>query len=153
MPESKKEDHLDFVCSFCGEQASEIGGMISSQTGAGKICYECLKVIGELQWEEAVETAAKAQGQDASLRATCLMKPQIVSRFVTELVRPVTWSDLGINWICDGCGWRLRLDSSAQPPPEHSYEIVMGSWLDLRVENIPDPKFVTLCNSRWRRLL
>ena len=153
MTERHKEgDYADYVCSFCGEKASGKGGVISSQTGSARICYECLKVLGEMQWEEAVERAAEAQREDTKLPANRLMEPQIVTRYVSDPVDPVTWLDSGIDWICDGCKWRLRLDSSVQPPAEHSYEIVLGNWLDFRLEKIPERKFVTLCNSRWRRL-
>lgn len=148
-----QKDPCDFVCSFCGKEAIAIEGMISSQNGAAHICNECLKVIAEIQWEEVVETATKAQSQDTSLAATRLMQPQIITRFVSEDIHPLTWSGCGVDWICDGCGWRLRLDLSAQPPEEHSYEIVMGSWLDIRFERIPERKFTTMCTARWRRLL
>ncbi len=154
MAEDDQENPLDRVCSFCGKQAIETQGMISNQTAPfGNICDECLKLVAEMQWEQLVETAAETQGQDTDLAATRLMKPQIVTRFVSEDVRHVTWSDLGVNWICDGCGWRLRLGGSAQPPQVHSYEILMGSWLDMRVEKIPQRKFAKMCTSRWRRLL
>jgi hypothetical protein len=153
MTEDDQEDGPNLVCSFCGKEAIETKGMIASQPGSGKICDECLNFIADIQWEQMVETAAEAQSQDTSLPATRLMKPQIVTRFVSEDVHPATRSEFGVDWICDGCGWRLRLNSSAQPPPEHSYEIVMGSWLDISAEKIPERKFASMCTARWRRLL
>jgi hypothetical protein len=152
MIKEQPKNGNDLVCSFCGKRGFETKAMISSQTGSGNICDECLNVIADLQWEEVVETAAEAQSQDASLAPSRLMKPQIVTRFVSEEVHPATWSSLGIDWICDGCGWRLRLDSNEQPPREHSYEIVMSRWHEIRVE-IPKRKFVNMCNARWRRAL
>jgi hypothetical protein len=154
MTGDDQEDRGDFVCSFCGKKAIDIQReMIFSLTDPGRICDECLKLIAEIHWERIVEVAAETQSRDANPTITRLMMPQIITRFVSENVNPVTWSDLGVDWICDGCGWRLRLDSNAQPPQEHSYEIMMGSWLDIRVEKIPERKFASMCTTRWRRLL
>jgi hypothetical protein len=124
--------------------------MITS--GTGTICDECLKVIAEMQWEELLERASDRDNQDPSFPAGRLMKPQIVTRFVNEDVQPAPWRELGVDWICDGCGWRLRLDGNAQPPPDHSHEILMANWLHLGVKEIPPLKFVKMCNARWRRV-
>jgi ClpX C4-type zinc finger len=101
MTEEDQKDR-DFVCSFCGKEAPEIQGMIASQTHSGIICDECLNLIAEIQWEGAVEAAAKEQGQDTSIAATRLMRPQIVTRYVSEDVHPATWPEFGVDWICDG---------------------------------------------------
>ena len=150
VADDDRKDPGDFICSFCGKEAVQIQGMITS--GTGTICNECLKDIADIQWEALLEAAHDEQNQDPTFPARRLMKPQVVTRFVSEEPRRTSSNMLGVEWVCDGCGWRLHLQSEAQPPADHSHEILMSNWLYLGVERIPQRKFAKMCNPRWRRL-
>ena len=57
----------------------------------------------------------------------------------------------GVDWVCEGCGWRLRLKRGSVPPSQHSEQISLG-LLEGPVPELPRLELVPACpNPEWKR--
>lgn len=140
------------ACSFCGKNQNEVAKIIAGPQV--NICDECIDLCNEIIEDESVspDELVEDYTQETS-GGEYLTKPQIVTRYTKDRVTTLPSSDLrGWYWMCEGCGWRLKLAPGAKPPSEHSEEIALGYWPE-PPGMLPPREVVPACpNPNWRRV-
>ncbi len=144
-------------CSFCGKDQNQVRKLVAGPTVY--ICDECIDLCNEIIGEEASDEVGPREFDSLAGRSwpgKYLMPPQIVTRFSNlDLKRYMDESPTAVLWICEGCGWNLRLKPDAWPPSEHSIEFTLAQWPDRpRDLTLYEATFIPRCDdARWRRLL
>lgn len=140
------------ACSFCGKDQDQVGKLLAGPHV--NICDECIDLCNDIIEKEteipdqSLSAATKIQG------GTQFIKPQIVTRYVNEQVIVVSSSDpRGEYWVCEGCGWRIKLPAGKMPPIEHSEEIVLSQWPE-PPGKLPPRELIPSCpQPKWRKVV
>jgi hypothetical protein len=139
------------ACSFCGKNQDQIGKIITGPKPVC-ICDECIDLCNDIIAEEIDPPEDGESQPPVSTALVNSLVREVVAHYAnTDLEADYTSSADGVDWVCDGCGWRLRLKRGAKPPSQHSEQISLGI-LDGRLRELPQFELVPPCaNPDWKR--
>jgi hypothetical protein len=151
MPTEDRTDNI--ACSFCGKNQDQVRKLIAGPKVF--ICDECVDLCEDILAEETLVDEAPTRSQEPLAPAPpYLAPPQIVSHYTNSDIRGCTTTHLdGVDWLCDGCRWKLRLRPGVSPPSEHSEELQLGTWPGPLAEPSRRELVPPCPNPSWRRIL
>jgi hypothetical protein len=138
------------VCSFCGKNQDQVRKLIAGPTVY--ICDECIDLCNDIIEEETYPETVVDSADTTSVGPN-LVTPRVVTRYVDGEVRVSSAASLNDTyWLCEGCGWKLRLPSGTEPATTHSEEIDLGTWPG-PLREPPGRNLVPACaNPKWQRM-
>lgn len=147
------DESPNVACSFCGKDQDEVRKIIAGPKSVC-ICDECIDLCNDIVAEETLPP--EQDGEAPPLMSTTLGNSfvcEVVTHYAnTNVGDDYTSGAEGVDWVCEGCGWRLRLKRGAAPPSQHSEQIPLGI-LDSPLRELPWLEFVPPCpNPDWKRL-
>jgi len=139
------------VCSFCGKNQDEVGKIIAGP-GTVCICDECVDLCNAIIGEEIDPPEDSKSSPPISTTFRNSLLREVVAHFAnTNTEADYTSNADGVDWVCEGCGWRLRLKRGANPPAQHSEQIPLGVFGSPPRE-LPRLELVPACpNPDWKR--
>jgi hypothetical protein len=140
----------NLVCSFCGKTQDQVRKLIAGPTVF--ICDECVDLCNDIILEET-EMPDDEGSPPIARTSRHVVQPDIITRYANSDVDADSTKELnGCHWVCDECGWSLRLKPGAAPPSEHSEEVHLGKWPG-PLRSLSDHELVPPCpKPSWRRL-
>ncbi len=141
------------ACSFCGRNQDEVRKIIAGPKPVC-ICDECIDLCNDIIAEETLppEDDGKTPPPVSITLGDSFVR-EVVSHYANSKVEAEYTSGAdGIDWVCEGCGWRLRLKRGSSPPAQHSEEVSLG-LLDGPLKELPRLELVPRCpKPDWKRL-
>lgn len=136
-------------CSFCGKSQDEVGKIIAGP--AVYICDECIDLCNGVIEEELLVPEDEDSPSPLSTTFTPFVH-EVVTHFAdSNVAADYTLAADGVDWMCEGCGWSLRLKPGAKPPSEHSEQVPLG-LLGGPIRELPRLELAPRCpNPEWKR--
>ena len=144
-----RDQKPELQCSFCGKDQNEVGKLIAGPKVY--ICDECVDLCNDIIAEET-DSPEEASPPAISTTAVEPSVREVVARYAnTNVALDYTLGTDGVDWMCEGCGWRLRLKRGANPPMEHSEQVTLG-LLGGSLRELLRLEMVPRCpNPEWKR--
>jgi hypothetical protein len=146
------DDAQNFTCSFCGKNQDEVGKIIYGPKPVG-ICDECIDLCNDIIAEDMLppEDDPKSPPPVNTTLGNSFVREVVTHYADTNVGADYTSGTDGVDWVCEGCGWRLRLKRGAKPPAQHSEQIPLG-LLEGPIRELPRFELVPPCpNPDWKR--
>jgi hypothetical protein len=139
------------TCSFCGKDQDDVGKII---TGPRKVCIcdECVDLCNDIIANEIDPPEESKSSPPVSTTLGESFVREVVTHYANTHVEDDYASGTeGVDWVCEGCGWRLRLKRGAKPPTQHSEQVPLGI-LGGSLRELPKLELVPPCpNPDWKR--
>ena len=116
------------------------------------ICDECVDLCVGILADQTEPPDDEASPPPIGTTAGESFVREIVGHYSdTDVAANYTTASDGVDWMCEGCGWRLRLRPGAQPPIEHSEQVPLGV-MGGPYRELPRLELVARCaNPEWKR--
>ncbi len=139
------------ACSFCGKNQDRVGKIIAGPKPVC-ICDECIDLCNDIIAEEIDPAEDYKSPPPVSTTLGDSFVREVVTHYVnTDVNADYTLNADGIDWMCEGCGWRLRLKRGAKPPAQHSEQVSLG-MVNGPLRNPPRLELVPQCpNPDWKK--
>jgi hypothetical protein len=140
----------DLKCSFCGKDQNEVRKLIAGPKVF--ICDECVDLCIDIIADETESPEEEPSPPPISTTPGESFMPEVVAHYAdTNVAADSTLDNDGVDWMCEGCGWRLRLKPSATPPMDHSEQVPLGV-MGGPYRELPRLELVPRCpNPEWKR--
>jgi len=140
----------DLKCSFCGKDQNEVRKLIAGPTAY--IYDECIDLCMDIIAEETESPEDEASEPPISIISNQSFLWEVVTHYAnTNVAADYTLAPDGVDWMCEGCGWRLRLKPGATPPVEHSEQVPLGV-MGGPYRRLPRLDLVPRCpNPEWKK--
>src|SRR5579872_1141046 len=140
----------DLNRSFCGKNQDEVRKLIAGPMVF--ICDECVDLCNDIIADETESPEEEASPAPISVTAGEPFVSEVVTRYAdTNVGADYTLASDGVNWMCEGCGWMVRLKRGAKPPVKHSEQVPLG-LLGGPIRELPKLELVPRCaNPEWKR--
>jgi hypothetical protein len=140
----------DLKCSFCGKDQNEIEKLVCGTRGAN-ICDKCIELCNDIMLDRVPPDHSDMPA--AGTPEGTFIVWDVVAHYANSNVREdISQSKFAVEWVCGGCGWRLKLAPGAKPPSEHSTEIFVGPPLSGNSRELPAYEVAPRCpNPEWKK--
>ena len=140
----------DLKCSFCGKDQNEVRKLIAGPKVF--ICDEYVDLCIDIIADETESPRDDVSPPPISTTAGESFMPEVVTHYAdTNVAADYTIASDGVDWMCEGCGWRLRLKPGAHPPMTHSEQVPLGV-MGGPYRELPRLELVPRCpNPEWKR--